>query len=114
MMELAESGEYIGKEGNIFYEDHIQSFETTTPRWMNFFQILVQLIRSDRTKSASRLCEHFVFNQAQTIKDRFCDLLAMGTDQVAAAIQHTQAPDPTIAKEDADRPFPPEAINNIE
>lgn len=92
LVEISESEDYFGKEGDLVYEHDIQSSETTTSRWLSFFQVLVQLVKSDRTKSALRLCEHFIFNQAQTLKDLLCDHITMGSDQVAMSMQKSQAP----------------------
>lgn len=85
MLEVSKAGDYVGKEGDLMYDDEIRVSFSTTPRWLSFFINVVQMIRPEKTKSALRLYENFVFNQVQTLKDLLCDLITLGLDQVAIA-----------------------------
>lgn len=86
LLEISETEEYVGREGKLMYDNEIRASFYTTPRWFKFFT-MVQMVKSEKAKSALRLCEHFVFNQNQTLKDLLCDLIVLGSDQVATAIQ---------------------------
>lgn len=114
MLNASSAGKYVGEEGDLEYEKEIKTLKYTSTRRLKLFIILVQMIRLEQTKASLRLCEHFIFNQVHTVKELLRDLIALGSDKVAMAIQKCQAPDIETKKEDVKRPFLPDMINNVE